>query len=378
MSAHFIWTRKAPSGTFSPTLLRDRAFHRDKTMKRVTAILLLSITLPASADIATLLLKGPYGVFRIMRKFAPTYKALMVTTEKFPRGVEPLLDENGIASARQKRNSTLFSSSSDLEPFHMTEVLFEELPINKEPIRVQSTSIPQIVKSHVDGTANRMSLFIVQHMSHLLEKAGLPSNISGEELLEFVGSLEVPRPIDMARLRRALLLLGRNVNTIQYTRQGIEKLFTSLSDLAMIVYRYAFPTDASLFVRPIPMSVLVPGHREADFITFVPIEEELHEVASHIPHGDRNELVKILQEQLPILGFEVPSEEVLEQISLERMAVAVLVIATSRAGHPKIKAQAESILALKKTVGKATGLPGDFFSHEAMDFDLLIFENDLL
>ena len=345
-------------------------------MKRTTAILLFATALPASADLISLMLTSTYGIFTVTNKFMTPYKPLMSASVEFPRGMVPKHNESELAKIQKRRHPSLFSRTSDPCQLQTTGLLngFPKKPSNMPRPTVV---LPPIVEAHVDSTAIRMGLFIERHLSHVIKKAGLPPNTSGAEFFEFLNKLEIERPLDRVNLQRATLFLNRDMSELHSSRQHLDNFFSALSDLAMIVHRYASPTDAPLFVRPIPMDSLIPDHRDADFITFVPTEEELYKVAESIPHRDRDAMIDILQRKLPSFDFEKPSREDLVNVSLERIFIATLIVMSSHADSPTIQAKADSIIALKKAAGNATGDPGDFFSPEVEDFDLLIFDENL-
>ena len=332
-------------------------------MKIVATALLIITAQSASADTCSQLFKGPFGIFKVVRKLTPAYKSV----------IEPGIRESQYKT--QMRYASIFSQWSDY-PRHQTPLNTANAPEGefKGATPAPKSEIPKSLVSHDDTTASRIGFFIAQHLAYILQRVSLPTDSSGRELLKFIEELDILRPRDASKMRKASLILSRNFDKSDQSRLGIENFFSALSDIAMVAHRYASPNDAPLFVRPIPMHTIIPDTRTADFISFVPLEKNLQSIADHIPVWDRNELVRILQEELPLLDFEEPSDDILEQVSMERMAVAVLLIRAAQAGSAQTKAHAEAIIALKKTVNKVTGMEDNFFSPEASDFDLLIFD----
>ena len=137
-----------------------------------------------------------------------------------------------------------------------------------------------------------------------------------------------------------------------------------LDGLSRLAFRYGSAADGLvLFPFPVGEEVVLRSIKNP----------EMAFIASRVPR-EREELAGILRERLPrLFDFRVPSDELFENLPIEKMALWVLVIRLADEGRGRVRSFAQAVLEL----AKADNDSGIFFSSRAGHdhFFRLFFDN---
>ena len=226
------------------------------------------------------------------------------------------------------------------------------------------------------NTSDGMASALRHHMGATLVRFGLDGTISEEAFLQAVRNLDVLES-DVPKKRRVLDFFVSAPEEFDNIEGAVE-FYIRLGEFADLVHRYAHPTVAAEIYFPYPAtSIYDTEGKLLPFTTFRPIIDiDTRRIAQTISTWDRRSLEHVLQRRLPELGFEYPSLQDLAGLSLEEMAVWVLMIRLSQSGSRKMK---RFTAALFETMG--SGSSKEFFSeHNRNNLYRLVFREreDLL
>ncbi len=185
---------------------------------------------------------------------------------------------------------------------------------------------------------------------------GIPKN-SLKEIESTFASLSVSNE-DKDNLAQTVKFLKR----LQETSLD-EKLLdirNDLNNLYHIAHRYGAKAGEQkhIFIYPLKRDI----NNTYGLVTLGSIQDEkIKQLAKNLPQRDRKALTQILQERLPAFGFEKPSEETMERVPTEELALWALLLRISEFGDWRRSAFADSIFNLMQS-----GRSKDFFdpSHD--------------
>ena len=181
---------------------------------------------------------------------------------------------------------------------------------------------------------------------------GIP-NDSLKEIESTFASLSVSNE-DVDNLARAVNFLGK-IQEMSPKEDAPSGLRNDLSNLYRIAHRYGAKAweQSHIFLYPIRQDM------ESSYglvILGSVKDEKIKQLAKNVPQRDRKALMQMLQEKLPLLKFEKPSEETMERVSTEELALWALLLRISEFGDWRRSAFADSIINLMQS-----GRPKDFF-----------------
>ena len=196
---------------------------------------------------------------------------------------------------------------------------------------------------------------------------GIPRATPWEELPKRVAALRV-EPSDEALKANALNFFRKiEADSVDARERG--NILRHLSSLSRIAHRYGNHEQSHIFLVPVRGDE-VDGDRPVALGSIM--NEKNRALAKRVPQRNREALIEIMREALPRLKFDRPSEEAMDAVSTEKLALWVLLLRFSEFGDWQQAGFADAVFNLM-----LSGRSKDFFhpANETNYYQHVLFTN---